>query len=333
MEIDLSSKFLEKLVDTVSKGIGRVTKAHFARRDADAEAYRIRLLAAAEADAKRFMASGELSAEKILSELEESNAKITVQRPEDIPLEEIRQLAERAESREEYQKLKQQHNTEQIINNAVEDGLENPTDVSDESVDEDWINNFFEMGKNISNEEMQLYWGKILAGEVKKPGTFSLRFLQLLRGLTKQDAILVQNLANISIISASVEAFIMSYDYRPPEYYGLSNSDILHLQDIGMLNSKGVEITIGSPTEFVFENCGHVIRLAPTESGSMLTYEVIRLTKVGFAFLQIVTESTPNMEYIQSFAYPAKQRGFTVEMGKIVARDNKQILFNNLKTL
>ena len=53
--------------------------------------------------------------------------------------------------------------------------------VSEEPVEEDWTTRFFNIVEDISDEEMQRLWGKILAGEVKQPKSYSLRTLELLK--------------------------------------------------------------------------------------------------------------------------------------------------------
>jgi hypothetical protein len=59
---------------------------------------------------------------------------------------------------------------------------------SPDPVDEDWIARFFETIKDVSSEEMQQLWSKILAGEVVRPGSFSMRCLETVRNLGKQEA-------------------------------------------------------------------------------------------------------------------------------------------------
>lgn len=59
---------------------------------------------------------------------------------------------------------------------------------SEESVDFDWVMRFFDAVSNISNEDMQRLWGKILAGEIKKPGKCSLRTLDIVRNMSPKEA-------------------------------------------------------------------------------------------------------------------------------------------------
>jgi hypothetical protein len=55
-------------------------------------------------------------------------------------------------------------------------------------VEEDWLNTFGRLAEEKSSEELQALFGRILAGEIRKPGSFSLRTLQFIANLSKADA-------------------------------------------------------------------------------------------------------------------------------------------------
>jgi Protein of unknown function (DUF2806) len=47
-------------------------------------------------------------------------------------------------------------------------------------VNDDWITNFFDKCRIVSDEEMQQIWAKVLAVEANKPGTYSKRTVNFL---------------------------------------------------------------------------------------------------------------------------------------------------------
>lgn len=55
-------------------------------------------------------------------------------------------------------------------------------------IDEDWLNIFERYAEDASTERMQLLWGRVLSGEVKKPGKYSIRTLRILSELSQRDA-------------------------------------------------------------------------------------------------------------------------------------------------
>jgi hypothetical protein len=138
----------------------------------------------------------------------------------------------RASERMEWKELRRQRNIESIAKIAYE---QLPEEVSEEKVDEDWTVQFFNLSQDISNEEMQIIWGKILAGEVAKPGSYSLITINTLKMLRQQDATLFKRLANflwsgryIFLHSESTYTYIKSQ--------GIIWPDFLHLETLGLLN-------------------------------------------------------------------------------------------------
>jgi hypothetical protein len=93
----------------------------------------------------------------------------------------------RATRRRQGIEARRQANIEKVIQTAVS---QLPEEVSAEPVDEDWVHHFFGQCQDISNEEMQTLWSKLLAGEMAKPGTFSLRTLNATKVLTHKEAAL-----------------------------------------------------------------------------------------------------------------------------------------------
>lgn len=81
-----------------------------------------------------------------------------------------------------------QTNVKSIIFKAIQLANEINANPSEETVDSGWILSFIDCAKNISNEEIQNLWSKILAGEINLPGSFSLRTLELLKQISKKEA-------------------------------------------------------------------------------------------------------------------------------------------------
>lgn len=78
-------------------------------------------------------------------------------------------------------------NTQNVVKQAQQHFIEGEQ-VSDEPVNQDWINRFFTIVEDVSDAEMQQLWARILAGEVKNPKSYSLRTLEVLRNMTKEEA-------------------------------------------------------------------------------------------------------------------------------------------------
>lgn len=119
------------------------------------------------------------------------------------------------------------NNTKSVIEKATSHFMEGEK-VSDEPVNTDWTNRFFSIVEDISDETLQDIWGRILAGEVKQPNSFSLRTLDLLRNVTKEEAEL--------FVKAS--KFYIEKDYICTEDFALSLHETLLLGETGFINSE-----------------------------------------------------------------------------------------------
>ena len=65
---------------------------------------------------------------------------------------------------------------------------EQKEDYEEDEINFDWIMRFFDAVGNISNEDLQLLWGKVLANEIKKPKSCSLRTLDIIRNMSPEEA-------------------------------------------------------------------------------------------------------------------------------------------------
>lgn len=107
-----------------------------------------------------------------------------------------------------------------------------------QGVDNDWISQFMDMAKNISDSDYQLIWAQILAGEMEKPGSFSIGAIDKLRCLSKKDAVCFQKASKVYLeqdggcfilANSDAESGLANYD--------LSFEDILQLSDCGLIRS------------------------------------------------------------------------------------------------
>ena len=70
----------------------------------------------------------------------------------------------------------------------------NPTEThQDKSMEQDsfsfdWLMRFFDAVGNISNEDLQQLWGKVLASEISRPKSCSLRTLDMIRNMSPEEA-------------------------------------------------------------------------------------------------------------------------------------------------
>lgn len=87
---------------------------------------------------------------------------------------------------------RQQTNREKVAAEALEQLTDPEQHVADEGPsaepDDDWLNTFERYAEDASSERMQNLWGRVLAGEIRRPGRFSLRTLRFLSEFSQIDA-------------------------------------------------------------------------------------------------------------------------------------------------
>jgi len=184
------SKPLTRLVEVISKGVGAVSQPYLIRKKADAKAYEVHTIASALKEV----------ADKYHLPVVFKGGEVDVwQKPEDGTLVLNHDLPViRSNRRVDYQQRKCQHNIESITAAAAEE-LAGESDVSSELPDEDWISRFFRTAEDVSSTQMQELWGRILAGEIKKPRSYSLKTLDFVRNLTKDDADMLERLSKLAV--------------------------------------------------------------------------------------------------------------------------------------
>ena len=116
-----------------------------------------------------------------------------------------------------------------------------------QTINDDWLNSFEEEARQKSTEEMQLLFGRILAGEIRKPGTYSIRTVKTLGELDQKVAILFKKLCSVCIVlEVPNNEYII--DVRAPSLGGNAGSNALSKYGLGfnqlnMLNEYGLIIS------------------------------------------------------------------------------------------
>ena len=150
---------------------------------------------------------------------------------------EITDLHRRALHRFVTEEAKKQENIESITQKAIPQLTDSS---APENMENDWITNFFDKCRIVSDEDMQSLWAKVLAGEADAPGSYSKRTVTLLSSLDKADAHLFTKLCGFSWLIGNLVPLI--YDEHEAIY---NNSEInfntlTHLDDIGLISFDSI---------------------------------------------------------------------------------------------
>jgi len=329
---------VDKLIELFSKSVGRLSKPYFDRKNIDTKSYEIKKLAEARAEEMKIISRALIENTNSTNQIEYKDDKIaiTAKSTENPAISNDKVLAtlhESAQRRAEFQNLKAQLNLESIATFAAED-LKDEGPVSEEPVDEDWSTRFFKYAEDISNEEMQTLWGKILAGEIKRPKSFSLRTLELLRNLSKEEADLFTKAANLAV-SRNNEAFLYKgKEGDTLEKYALNFNSIAHLIEIGLVHPGDLvtynfkQVDRISNTYFT---CGNIILFVNREANSPVSsIDINTFTKSGIELLSLITQQPP-IDYLKELAGNLSNSGTTVKYAYILNRNENNIQHSPLQ--
>lgn len=178
--------------------------------------------------------------------------------------------------------------------------------------DFDWFVRFFEAAGNISDKDMQGLWAKVLSGEVSKPGRFSLRTLETLRNLSREEAKEFECLAACVVIDGCGQLSVpSSLDFMPDvnKCYGFSASSLNRMSDCGLLLGSKSECRMfdNEKDEYCLSNKNTVAVFAPAPSSFWhdLSFDTYPLSRAGKELL-FVLGGLLNRNYIQDFVFAYK---------------------------
>ena len=146
---------------------------------------------------------------------------------------EIDEMQKRAIQRFVLEETKKQENIESIMGKAFP---EVSAEAKPENIEDDWIANFFDKCRLISDEDMQALWARILAGEANSPGKFSKRTIGLLASLDKTDAETLRTLCSFGfLIGVYFETLVYSAKDQIYADRGVDFDSLSHLETIGLI--------------------------------------------------------------------------------------------------
>jgi len=330
---------MDKLADMLRASFGRIFQSHFDRKDVDTKAYEIEKVAEAQARAIVKLAEGYKEASQITAGIGYKDDRVTIEAPKELPASprtiDISEppLEQRAIEVKNYREAQKELNVESVTAIAAEQ-LKDEDPVTDEPVNRDWTTRFFNIVEDVSDEEMQTLWGRILAGEIKKPKSFSLRTLELLRNLTQEEARIFTEVANLTITRHKDTFIFKGEDWlnKGPIAY----SYIAEMKELGILNTGDfMAYTVEKKrqdTSVVFYLGKTAVIAERNVDAPEFLMPAYYFTKSGKELLQLINQNPP-LEYLQDVAAILKKNQSTVQYGEIAKQEGQNLYFKSLKNL
>lgn len=299
LNINIKAPAIEKLVDYVASGVGAIAGPMLAPWRASREGEAKIISAQTDAKARIIQAESESKASLIIAKAKlEAKEFYFDARDEEL-------LRTRETNRNditqwvEFQERKRLANIKNVVSEAA--NMLADKEVADHEPDPDWTARFFNSVQDISSEDMHKIWAKILAGEVERPKSTSLRTMNILRNMTKRDAEMFEKIAGFVIGNG----FIF-YEGDYVRYINTNYGDILHLQNCGLINTQTfLTSNISSwrnGTKHILMYQGNVLEITKDiNAEEVLKIPAIWLTEVGKELL-LVVQGVTQMEYLQDFS-------------------------------
>ena len=193
----------------------------------------------------------------------------------------VTELHRRAMRRFLEEEAKKQSNIESITQNALPllEQKSKPQEVAD-----DWITNFFDKSRIVSDGEMQSLWSRVLAGEANAPGAFAKRTVNLLADLDKEDALLFMRLCGFGWMIGNVCPLVFDVQGSIYNDQGINFNTLSHLESLGLLqfnNLAGFKRLRIPKVATVFYYGQPVTLTFPKDSDNELDLGKVLLTRAG----------------------------------------------------
>lgn len=265
-------KPLTKLIGVVAEGLGETANMIF-----DLDARKIKRIGRAEA---------EIEKQKIIKKAEGSSEAL--------------EILDRASKRFALEQYNKQINLENIIV-GTRDLLEGQ-EVSDMPVEKDWITRFMNTAQDISREEVQKILSKILAGEIKQPNSFSLKTLDFIRNLEKDDLLLFKK---ISILISGTGNIFLTENNANEKVFNISYGELMKLIEIGLIQSSITTVLNlsdckkDSPHLIKLKNGLHIFKFILDKDKIVLP--VLQLTSIGFELDSVLSYEKESLKILDDY--------------------------------
>ena len=195
---------------------------------------------------------------------------------------EVIDLRQRAAQRRIEEDTRHQKNMEDITAKAIPHLNE---EAKPDAMEDDWVANFFDKCRLVSDSEMQSLWARVLAGEANAPSTYSKRTVNLLSDFDKSDAELFTKLCGFGWqIVGNFVPLVFNEELEIYNRHGLDFDALIHLENIGLVQFIGIaDMELPNlPKRLVVYYYGKPLSLKmPRATNNVLDIGKTPLTKIG----------------------------------------------------
>jgi hypothetical protein len=234
-------------------------------------------------------------------------------------------LRQRSLTRNVAKELIAQYCLEGVVAAAAEEAAK-LTSVPDEKPDTTWALRFLGYAEGMADPYLQELWGKVLTGEIKQPGSYSLRTLDVLSAMTQKEA-------QRFVAACQYLVWTPHYPCIPRDVTFLRGSDLTlrdfaELAEIGLFQETEVSMDpfgVGA-TEyyFGFSDAALAVTKGPTPTNTVWLNPCLSiwlLTKSGRELTKFFPWETPS-GYVENFRDGIQKIAWESRIGKIADYSN-----------
>lgn len=201
--------------------------------------------------------------------------------------------------------------------------------------DLDWHIRFFDDCGYVSNEYMQEIWARLLAGEVRNPGSYSLRTIQCLKNMSQKEALLFKKICDCSY--DSVRHVILPNNDSFLDKKGIKYEDILTLGECGLVNSdpnitETIKMNVGKEYSIIGIRKDQVLVVKTKANDGRikndLTIPEYLFTQIGKEIYTVVTAEGLNLTELLAL-YSNNYKDYEFFITNVVRRDGERVIYRN----
>ena len=216
------------------------------------------------------------------------------------------------------QEIRSEVNVSKALLRAEAELEDDPQTPPDRTVDEDWLFRWRDAAGTVSSEELQTLWGRVLAGEIKSPGSFSLRTLEFLKNISHEEALEIAKLAPFVLGNEC----IFKEDEELLNSEGITFGFLLGLQNLGItcgVDTTGLsrETCSNNPDKFKEALVSHDRALVVTheDASKKFMFDIYGLTLLGKQIFKLGSFKSHEI-YLRNVGQVICSQGFNVSIAR-----------------
>ena len=225
-------------------------------------------------------------------------------------------LKKRAGRRLLAEEINKQKNLEDIIQRTDEilqtEEYDNTQEVLQEKTDQGWVDDCLDGAGKAYDDDLKGYWAKLLAGEIKKPGTYSKRAILFMKSLSKADADKIRNMCQYVVYNYDNTGAVI-LRYKPSDFTFDEISFLMELRLLNYNHSIVKQYRFDGNDGFGFfrkKDVGLFVRIKRKE----YDFPIYSFTELGKEILTIIDDVDVKRKYLKDFSKSITERNDFLEV-------------------